>query len=325
MGRGVNVDKNMVEKILALDENSFLDFKSEIDLESKRGKAKFLVEVLGLANSTEKPAYLILGVEDKTKKAIGISEGITEERIQKVIADNCRPPLKCVFEYAAYKRKRIGILRILGGSRPYFLKKEIGFQDENGKQQIYSEKSVFVRRGSTGDTATIDEIIDMVLEQQESESTIGNFDEVREEISDVSSNLYHVNSSINRLIERKDRDRIVEYLYLGIASGLTVGIFQTLGFNWLIATYGILLVSFWLAIFSSVLKIIRFGWIRSLIVSIVISFAFIVLSNLIDPKALPVITAINAPIFVIPIYSGIKGMLGGAIISWFGRGEYEVD
>ena len=176
-----------------------------------------------------------------------------------------------------------------------------------------------MRRGSTGDTATIDEIIDMVLEQQESESTIGNFDEVREEISDVSSNLYHVNNSINRLVERKDRDRIVEYLYLGIASGLTVGIFQALGFDWLIATYGIILVSFWLAIFSSVLKIIRFGWIRSLIVNIVISFAFIVLSNLIDPKALPVITAINAPIFVIPIFSGIKGMLVGQ--SSLGLGE----
>ena len=132
-GRGGTVDKNRLEQLLSLDENSFLDFKSEIDLESKRGKAKFLVEVLGLANSTEKPAYLILGVEDKTKKAIGISKEITEERIQKVIADNYRPPLKCVFEYAAYKRKQIGILTILGGKRPYFLKKEMGFQDENGK------------------------------------------------------------------------------------------------------------------------------------------------------------------------------------------------
>jgi hypothetical protein len=320
-----NMDKNRLEQLLSSDENSFLDFKSEVDLESKRGKAKFLVEVLGLANSTEKPAYLILGVEDKTKKAIGVSKEITEERIQKVIADNCRPPLKCVFEYAAYKRKQIGVLTILGKKRPYFLKKESGFQDESGKQQAYSEKAVFVRRGSTGDTATIDEIIDMVLQQQESETTFESHDEIREELSDISSNLYHIDNSINRLISRRDRERIVEYLYLGIASGVIVGIFQALGLKWEVATFGIFLVSFWLNIFSSLLRLVRFGWVRSVIVSFVISSVFIGLSYLFDEKAIQSVLSIGNPIYFVPIFSGMKGMLSGVAMAWLGNGEYEVD
>lgn len=319
------MDKNLVEKLLSLDENSFLDFKSMIDLESKRGKAKFLVEVLGLANSIEKPAYLVLGVEDKTKKATGISKEITEERIQKVIADNCRPHLKCKFEYVAYKRKRIGILIILGRNRPYFLKKEIGFQDENGKQRLYSEKSVFTRRGSTGDIAAIDEIIDMVLEQQESETPSGSFEEIREEIGGVSSNLYHVNNSINRLIERKDRDRVVEYIFVGIVAGLVVGALQVVGLDWFFATYGIMLSAFWVSILASALKIIRFGWLRSVIIGLIISVAFIALSNLSDKYIIQILASPRFSPYLVPIWAGVKGMVGGIIAAFLGRGEYEYD
>ena len=319
------MDKNQLEKLLLQDESSNLDFKSEIDLDSKRGKTDFLVEVLGLANSPDKPAYLILGIEDKTKKVSGIPEDISEERLQKIIADNCRPSIRCVFETAAYKRKKIGILTILGNTRPYTVKKEVGFEDLKGKPQHISDKTVFVRRGSTGDTANPEEIAEMFFERQGNESVPENNEEIYEELDRITTNLSHIDNSINRLTDRGNRDRVVEYLFVGITSGLIIGILQALGLSWQIATFGILLSVLWVSIIGSVLKIIRFGWLRSLIVSIVISGAFIALSYILDEIALQKIVSNNLPFILMSLWGGVKGMVAAVVLAWFGRGEYEYD
>jgi len=317
------VDKNRLEHLLSLSESSILDFKSEIDLDSKRGKAKFLVEVLELANSPEKPAYLILGIEDKTKKPVGISDEITEERLQKVIADNCRPPLKCVFENVAYMGKRIGILIVQGDRRPYFLKKDLGFQDENGKQQIYSDKMIFVKRGSTGDTATIDEITEMILDRQT--NGFETNEELYEELNSLSSNLFHINNSIDRLNDKGKRERAIEYLFIGIVSGLGVGFLQALGLDWEIYISGIFVSTFWISVLASALKIVRFGWMRSVLISLIISVAFVTLSVLLDRSATQVLITLGFPSTLVLVWSGIKGMVGGITAAFLGRGEYEYD
>lgn len=317
------MDKNRLEYLLSLDENSTLDFKSEIDLDSKRGKAKFLVEVLELANSSEKPTYLILGIENKTKKAVGLSEEITEERLQKIIADNCRPPLKCLFENVAHTGKRVGILTILGDRRPYFLKRDLSFQDENGKQQTYSDKVIFVKRGSTGDTATIDEITEMILERQT--STVDADEELYDEINSLSSSLYHINNSIDRLSDRGKRERVIEYLFIGIVSGLIVGLLQATGLDWKIYISGIFVSTFWISVLASALKIIRFGWIRSVLVSLGISITFVGLSVIFDLTGTQTLTSLGFPPTLILIWSGIKGTIGGGVAAFLGRGEYEYD
>jgi hypothetical protein len=263
------MDATQVENLLSAAEGSTLDFKSEIDLDSKRGKADFLVEVLGLANAANKPAYLVLGVQDKPRKTLGLAEEITEERIQKVLADNCRPPIRCVFDTVAYRSKRVGILTIEGSSRPYVLKKDLGFQDERGKQHTYTDKQVFVRRGSAGDTATPDESIEMALERQQGGNTFIDVDGLQEELYQISSKLYHLDDSIRDLVHRNDRERSIEYVFLGISSGLLVGIFQVLGLNLQLHILGIILSTFWISIFASALKIVRFGLIRSILISLV--------------------------------------------------------
>lgn len=319
------MDKNQLERLLSLGETSFLDFKSDIDLESKRGKIKFIIEVLGLSNSFKKPAYLILGIEDSTKRAIGISKEITEERIQKVISDNCRPQIRCTFEYVAFKRKRIGILTIWGTQRPYTLKKDMGYEDDKGRQQIASEKTVYVRRGSTGDTANPDEIAEMFFERQVNQDTPENFEDISNELDRISTNLHHINDSIDRLNEIRRRERTIEYIFIGIVSGLTIGLLQSFGIDWKIYISGIFVMTFWISILASALRLVRFGWMRSVLVSLVISVAFVALSILFDGSTMQMLTSMGFPSALVPVWSGIKGMIGGITAAFLGRGEYEYD
>jgi hypothetical protein len=316
------MQKILLEKLLSYEEGSNLDFKREIDLDSKRGKADFLVEVLGLANASRKPSYLVIGIEDKTRKAIGIPDEITEERIQKFLADHCRPPIHCIFEVLPYKRKRIGVLTILGESRPYVVKGEVGYQDEKGKQHKITDKDIFVRRGSTGDAATPDEIKEMALERQ---AGTEDMEDVVRKLDELSSDLYHINRNISRIIDRHDRERIVEYLFVGILAGIITGILQALGLNWYVAMFGIFLTSFWFCMFASVLKLIRFGWMRSIWVSIAISAGFIGVSYLLDNYFLSIIANLGPISYTLPIWSGVKGMSGGIVAAYFGRGEYDYD
>ena len=318
------MDKNQLEKLLSYEEGSNLDFKREIDLASKKGKADFLVEVLGLANAPSKPAYLVIGVDNKTRKAVSMPANFTEERVQQVLAEYCRPPIHCIFEVHPYKRKRVGVLTILGTNRPYALKTEIGYQDDNGKQHKISDKQIFVRRGSTGDIATPDEIVEMALEQQETSEDMARIVDV---VDDVSSELHYIKDVIDRQTRHRARDRSVEYIFLGVLSGLLVGWLQLSDVNWNVATVGFVLICFWLSILASMLRLIRFGLWRSIIITAIISVIFIGISAL-DSLVfeITILRGLWGPAsLLVPAWAGLKGMIGGLVATYFAREEYDFD
>jgi hypothetical protein len=315
------MEAKQVEKLISLVESSNLDFKSEIDLDSKRGKTDFLVEVLGLANAVDKPAFLVLGIEDNPRKVLGLPEDITEERLLKTISDNCRPPMKCSFNTVDHKGKQVGILTIDGSNRPYVLKKDLGFQDERGKQHIYTDKQVFIRRGSTGDIASPDEVIEMAVERDSK----NDFEGIEEELDRISSKLTYVIRSIGDLRDKYDRERAIEYSFIGISSGLLVGILQTRGLQWELSIAGMFLSTFWISVFASSLRIVRFGWLRCILVSLAISTVFVILSVLFDKFAFQILNQLGFPESSNIIWTGIKGMVGGFAAAFLGRGELEYD
>ena len=100
-----------LKELIAQDESIYLELKSELTLGNKESKAKFLKEVLSLANSSVERAYLIVGVRDKTKDLVGIS-GITEEQIQQVVANWCRPAIGFDFEVVEYEGSELGVMTI---------------------------------------------------------------------------------------------------------------------------------------------------------------------------------------------------------------------
>src|SRR5574340_1144624 len=140
------MDIRTLEKLLAQEEGDQLDFKERLDLDDKEGKVKFLRAMLALANSAEDYSYLIVGVEDKTKRLLGVRD-LTEERIQQLMADYCKPPIPFSFELVPHKGVRLGVIRIRhSGWKPHTLKTKLGFIDSSSKkQQEFLDTQVFLR------------------------------------------------------------------------------------------------------------------------------------------------------------------------------------
>ncbi|WAM34415.1 RNA-binding domain-containing protein [Caldicellulosiruptor morganii] len=168
------MDRYKLKVLLESDEGPKLDFKSKLSLETESEKKELVKDVIAIANSRGGRGYIIFGVEDKTKKVVGIEdEGITEEKIQQIISSRCDPPVSIKFEIMEYEGKRVGILTIYKSSlRPH---------------QMVQNGVFYIRRGSTTDVAKREEIASMF-----EESGIVNFEMTiirNATISDLDPNL----------------------------------------------------------------------------------------------------------------------------------------
>ncbi|APM38145.1 AlbA family DNA-binding domain-containing protein [Clostridium kluyveri] len=138
---------NLLKKI----EGPKLDFKQCINIDSDGGKKELAKDVCAIANSRGGRGYLIIGVEDKTKKILGIGEAnFDEEKIQQIISSRIDPPIPISLEIFKYEGKKIAIITIYDGpQKPYQMR-------DNG--------SFYIRRGSTNDTMRKQEIVSALEE-----------------------------------------------------------------------------------------------------------------------------------------------------------------
>jgi len=152
------MDKYKLKMLLESDEGPKLDFKSTLSLDTDGEKKELVKDVIAIANSRGGRGYIIFGVEDKTKRIVGIKdENITEEKIQQIISSRCDPPVSIKFEIVEYEGKKLGILTIYKSSlRPH---------------QMVQNGVFYIRRGSTTDVAKREEIASMF-----EESGIVNFE-----------------------------------------------------------------------------------------------------------------------------------------------------
>ena len=310
-----NQEQLEIEKLIQLDEGERLDFKREVDLESKRGKADFLVEFLGLANSPEKPAYLVLGIDDKTKKVVGIKEDITEERLQKFVNDNLNKPLRFTYKIYLYKRKNVGLIVILGNNRPYTLKKDLSYEDEREKQHYVSDKQVFVRQGSTGAIASPEEIIEMAIKPVDDSENINEpytSSEITDELNDISSAIYKLGRRMEGLYNA--RDRSIECAFVGIASGIVIGFLQLTGWQYALLISPVL--SIIINVILSALRIVDLGLLRSIIVGFIVGMIFFMLSQFLDDFVAQKFFINGSLIAVFLLWGSIKGVIGGFVAHW---------
>ncbi|MBV4420004.1 putative DNA binding domain-containing protein [Clostridium tyrobutyricum] len=137
--------------LLKKSEGSKLDFKEYMDLNVDSGRKELAKDVCAIANSRGGRGYLIVGVEDKTKKITGIlKEELNEEKIQQIVSSRIDPPVPISIEFINYKKKDIAIINIYDGSqKPYQMR-------DNG--------AFYIRRGSTNDTMRKQEIISVISE-----------------------------------------------------------------------------------------------------------------------------------------------------------------
>ncbi|WP_244834598.1 RNA-binding domain-containing protein [Clostridium sp. BJN0001] len=132
------------------DEGVKLDFKQQLELSSETGKKELTKDICAIANSNGGRGYLVIGVEDKTKKIIGLDDEnmFKEEQVQQIITSRCEPPIPIKVDFVNYKEKVIGVITIFDAQqRPY---------------QVRDNGAFYIRRGSTTDVMRKQELISLL-------------------------------------------------------------------------------------------------------------------------------------------------------------------
>jgi ATP-dependent DNA helicase RecG len=121
----------MIEEILKENEGKTLEFKESI--QSLQGIIKTVVAFANTAGGT-----IVIGVEDKTKKIIGINNSLAEEeRLTNAINDSIAPLLMPDITIQNYRNKELIIVNVPHVTGPCYLK------------SVGLEKGTYIRLGST--------------------------------------------------------------------------------------------------------------------------------------------------------------------------------
>lgn len=140
-----------LEELLSHGESEKLDYKLELKLELESHKKEFAKDVCAIANSKGGRGYIIFGIEDKTKKVVGVTTKVyEEERVQQLVSSRLDPPVPVRLEEIIYQGKKIVILII--------------FKSEQLPHQIIQTGTFYIRRGSTSDVARRHELAAMLQE-----------------------------------------------------------------------------------------------------------------------------------------------------------------
>ena len=148
------MNKKKLLSLIQQREGNKLDFKLKIDISSESGKKELAKDVCAIANSKGGRGYLIIGVEDRTKRLVGINKlkPLDEEKIQQVVSSRCEPPIPIKVEVVNLDEIDIGIITIFdGGQKPYQIKETGAFH---------------IRRGSITDTMRKSELVAAFEENQ---------------------------------------------------------------------------------------------------------------------------------------------------------------
>ncbi len=247
--------------LLQQEESSFLEFKESIDLDSKEGKGKFLKRILALANSCTSQSFLIIGIEDKTKRAVGC-QGITEEKIQQIVNRYCRPPIDFDFYLVPYQDVQIGVIQIYHRYHFHTVKESYKYL-LNGKEIEIRDKQVFVRRGSTVDEATPDEIIDLSRDDTaDLTAIVSGLDKINNGLDEIAYNQ-------SQFVDSNHHDEYSRTLET-VACAMLTALFLIWANDYSSALFAAWLICFSVMVMTTVAQLTHFGLIRAIATSVVI-------------------------------------------------------
>lgn len=142
------MDSKRLLSLIKKDEGVKLDFKLRLSLQYESNKKELAKDISAIANSRGGRGYIIIGVEDKSKKIVGLKDDeiIKEEQVQQIVSSRCEPPIPISVDTINIENKSICVITIYSGEqKPY---------------QIRESGAFYIRRGSTTDTMRKQELIE---------------------------------------------------------------------------------------------------------------------------------------------------------------------
>lgn len=154
--RGFTVESRFIDRLLGEWETTNVDFKREIGLDTKKQKAEFAKDVLGLATTKSSGRrYMIVGFDDKTRGYHAPPDpAVTQDRMERILADLTDPVVTIRYEVVDYRMGKVGKLEVIREPEklPYQASKDV-LIDEKGRKGLEQGK-VYVRHGSQTETPT---------------------------------------------------------------------------------------------------------------------------------------------------------------------------
>jgi predicted HTH transcriptional regulator len=149
----------LLEELLNEEESSTLDFKRDqypFSSATNDQKSELLKDILAFANAWRRTdAFILTGVEEvKGSRSIvrGITSSIDDASIQQFVNSKTNRPITFSYEVFSFEGTQVGVLHVPLQDRPIYLKNDFG----KLKKDV-----VYIRRGSSTDTADPDEIAKM--------------------------------------------------------------------------------------------------------------------------------------------------------------------
>lgn len=142
------MDSKKIMSIIRKSEGTKLDFKLKLSLSYENGKKELAKDICAIANSKGGRGYIVVGIEDGSKRIIGIQKEdmFSEEQIQQIVSSRCDPPIPIKVDMYSLKGKDLCIITIYDSDqKPYQIR-------ENG--------AFYIRRGSTTDIMRKKELVE---------------------------------------------------------------------------------------------------------------------------------------------------------------------
>jgi hypothetical protein len=153
------MDTGTLKKLLNQDEGRALDFKRDqypFSGASPEDKGELLKDILAFANTPRhEDAFILIGVEEvkgSLHKVVGVTLHPDDASLQQFVNSKTQRPVTFSYETCTFETKSLGVIRIPPQAGPLHIEKDFGRLKRN---------VVYIRRGSSTDVATPDEIAGM--------------------------------------------------------------------------------------------------------------------------------------------------------------------
>lgn len=145
------MDIQKLKQLLSREEGEKLDFKAKLCLSTESEKKELVKDVTAIANSRGGRGHILYGVEDKTKRILGIDKStFGEEQIQQIIYNRSDPPVPVQVDFIEVDKKTVAVITV--------------FRSRHAPHQMIQTGAFYIRRGSTTDFARRSELASIMQE-----------------------------------------------------------------------------------------------------------------------------------------------------------------